>query len=104
MSKMNIPIIERIDQDYNLTQSLDPEVKTLWFQISITNKYITAWPYANEFMMTKGRMKYLTPLYKAWNEVNRETAIQIFIAAYRLYHPMTRDKIRRVLNYYDIIE
>ena len=72
ISSVNYDIIQKIDLDFGLTKTLDPEVKTLWYQICITKKYIQAWPYANEFMLSKGRMKYLLPLYKAWVDVNRE--------------------------------
>ena len=93
-------IILKVDKDYNLTTSLNPEIKTLWYEISIRKKYVQAWPYTNQFMLSEGGIEYLLPLYRAWNDVNRETAIQIFIAGYNFYHPMVRDRVRKILNYY----
>ena len=98
LDQVNMKLIERLDSDFRLTTFRDPEVKTLWYQIAILKEYKTAWPYANEFMITKGRMKYLLPLYKAWNKVDHKVALQIYEAGSSLYHAMARSRIKKILG------
>ena len=63
-SRVTIPILERIDADYNLTETIDPEQKVLWYQVGIAAKYERVIPHADAFLGSAGRLKYLLPLYK----------------------------------------
>ena len=56
-------VMERIDGDYNLTMTVDPEIKQRWFPLGIKKKYNAVLPQAKLFVSTQGRLKYLTPIY-----------------------------------------
>ena len=60
-----IAILEKIDSDLNVTNTLDPECKNVWFPLGIYKNFSTVLEPAHTFISSMGRMKYLTPIYTA---------------------------------------
>lgn len=96
---VNNTMIRKIDEDYRLSDSVDPEVKTLWFSICIRKQYGPSLPLANKFILNTGGFEYLPELYRAYNETDRQTGIYLYMSGSYLYHPMVKEKIRKILNY-----
>lgn len=65
IDQVNIPILTRIDNDFNLTTTLDPEVKQRWLPLGIKKGYENATEPAHQFVSSMGRLKYLKPIYLA---------------------------------------
>jgi len=65
-----IPIMQRVDADLNVTNTLDPECKNVWFPLGIYLNYSTVLEPAHTFISSMGRMKYLTPIYTALLQTN----------------------------------
>jgi len=65
-------IISRIDSDYDVTNTEDPEVLQRWFPLTIRLKTYTAvYDPAEAWVGSLGRLKYLTPVYTALEESNQ---------------------------------
>jgi len=60
---VTLAILEKIDADYNLTNTLDPEVKQRWFPLGIELNYTAVVDPSYTFISSMGRMKYLKPIY-----------------------------------------
>lgn len=96
--KVPLKLLEKLDTDQYITQDLNPEVTTLWYQMGILRGYRKVWAYASDFMVRNGRMKFLLPLYKAFNTVDHNAAVEIYRAGSLLYHSMAKSRIRKVLG------
>lgn len=62
--------MEKIDKDYGLTYTQDPEIKQRWFPLGIYQNYTPVFDYANQFVCQQGRLKYLNPIYIALKDTN----------------------------------
>jgi hypothetical protein len=69
ITKLNI--IDKIDTDLNITGTLDPEVKMVWYPLLIKLSMDKILPHAESFVSTMGRMKYLVPIYEALLYIDR---------------------------------
>jgi leukotriene-A4 hydrolase len=98
MDSVSPSVLSKIDEDYSLTTINDPEVKTLWFQVSILRGYKKVYAFSTDFMVNIGRMKFLLPLYKAWNEVDHKSALEIYRAGSLIYHAMAKSRIIKILE------
>lgn len=70
MDKVTPELLTKIDADLNITGTLDPECKQRWFPMGIKIGYAPTKEPAHTFISSQGRMKYLTPIYKALLESN----------------------------------
>ena len=68
--KMTTDIMKKIDDDYNVTQTSDPEVKERWFPLGIKLNYTAVTPVAKTFVQNIGRWKYVKPIYQALLDSN----------------------------------
>ena len=98
IADVTIPILEKIDVDYTLTGTVDPEVKQRWFPLGIRLGYEPVLDPAHTFISSMGRLKYLTPVYQALLDANRcDLATQWFDENKDFYHPMAVAKIQKLI-------
>ena len=96
---VDLAILSKVDADYNLTMTLDPEVKQRWFPLGIRAGYQPVFAQANKFVSTQGRLKYLTPIYQALLDAGKkDVATEWFHANEDFYHPMAVAKIAKLLG------
>jgi len=96
---MTVEIMAKIDADLNITNTLDPECKNIWFPLGIKLGYNTVMTPSNTFVSTQGRMKYLTPIYMALqNSGQHNTAVEWFNANIDFYHPYAVAKLKKLLD------
>lgn len=96
---INTTIMARIDQDLNITMTLDPEVKGTWFPLGIRKNYTEVMDVAHTFISSMGRMKYLQPIYQALIDTNqKDIAIQWYQENINFYHPYCIAKIAKMLG------
>ena len=99
IDKITRPIKNLIDYDYNLTETIDPEQKVLWYQVLIKTDYNKkAKEKVNEFLGSIGRLKYLRPLYRALDSYDHDTAVKTFRTHKPIYHPVAVARIKEILN------
>lgn len=92
-------IMIRVDGDYKLTQTVDPEIKQRWFPLGIMFGYTQVMDPAHQFISSMGRMKYLKPIYQALlDSGNRNTAIQWYNENINFYHPYAVYQLGKMLG------
>jgi hypothetical protein len=52
-----------IDQDLDITNTVNPEIKQRWFPLGISYTYAPITTPAVEWVNSQGRMKYIAPVY-----------------------------------------
>ena len=83
-----VPVLQKIDSDLNVTETVDPDCKNVWYPLGIYLNYSAVLEPAHTFICSMGRMKYLTPIYTALLETGqRDLAIQWFNENLSFYHP-----------------
>jgi leukotriene-A4 hydrolase len=77
-----------IDNQFNFSQSTNSEIVFAWYLKSIKTKYTFAYPYIENFLITIGRRKFLTPLYQEMLNTAEGTAMAkaIYAKAKPNYH------------------
>ena len=99
ISDVSLDIIKRVDGDYNVTNTEDPECRRVWVPFGIRKGYQPAMPVAKEVVSTVGRLKYLTPIYQALLDSNqRDLAVQWFEENIDFYHPIAVVTLKRLLG------
>lgn len=87
-------ILTRIDGDFNLTGTADPEIKQRWFPLGIKKSYAPVTEPAHNFVSSQGRLKYLNPIYLALLDAGqRATAVSYYCESKDFYHPMALVKL-----------
>jgi leukotriene-A4 hydrolase len=88
-SVVDLDILKRIDADFNITETVDPECKQRWFSLGIKKGYEPVFPQAHNFISTQGRLKYLTPIYQALLDAGEhDLAVTWYEENKDFYHPM----------------
>jgi leukotriene-A4 hydrolase len=64
-----LAVMQKVDEDFNITGTLDPELKQRWFPLGIKMNYTNVTDPAHEFISSMGRLKYLNPIYRALLEI-----------------------------------
>jgi len=101
-SRMNqgltIEIMDKVDADLNVTNTVDPECKNIWFPLGIRMGYSDVLAPARTFVSTQGRMKYLSPIYSALIASGQlDTAKEWFQENIDFYHPYAVAKLHKML-------
>jgi leukotriene-A4 hydrolase len=96
---LTVEILAKIDADYNLTSTVDPECKQRWLPLGIRKGYNVALEPAHTFISSQGRLKYLNPIYLALLQSNqRDLAIQWFNENIDFYHPLAVASLKKMLG------
>lgn len=98
-SEVTTDIMAKVDADYNLTNTVDPECKQRWFPLGIYTGYSDVMEPAHTFVCSQGRLKYLTPIYKALKDTNQlALAKQWLNENMNFYHPMAITSLQNLLG------
>lgn len=63
-----LAIMDKIDTDFNVTDTVDPEVRQRWYPLGIKKNYTKVMEPAKTFVQGMGRWKYVKPIYLALKE------------------------------------
>lgn len=94
--------LKDLDDAFNFTNSGNPEILCLWFQLAIKNNYAAANPKIEDFLIRIGRRKFLTPLYTALLEkdaAGKQFAIKIYTKARPNYHFVATNTMDQLLGW-----
>ncbi len=93
--------LTRLDRTLGLSRTGNNEVKFLWLEAALRNRYEPALPLAEQFLMSVGRNKFVAPLFRALAEQGdwgMPHARRIYAKARPLYHSFTRGNVDQVLG------
>jgi len=89
----------KIDEDLNLTNTVDPECKQRWLPLGIRKGYENATEPAHQFVSSQGRLKYLSPIYLALEQSNQhDLAVTWFNESIDFYHPLAVSSLKKLLG------
>lgn len=82
----------RLDREFNLTAIQNSEIAHAWLKLSITKKYEPARERLRSYLLTIGRNKLVSPLYRelAKTPDNLKWARDVYQQAKPGYHPLTQ--------------
>ena len=88
-----------LDAQFSITESGNNEVLFSWLEKSIHNSYEPAYDRLESFLVTVGRRKFLTPLYRAMKETGKvQMANDIYDKARPNYHLVARETMDALLE------
>ena len=89
----------RIDEDLDITHTLDPECKYVWFPLGIKLGYAPVTEAAHIFIGSMGRMKYLMPIYQALLDSDQKPlAVKWYNENVNFYHPYAVNKLAKMIG------
>ncbi|MCC5919792.1 MAG: M1 family metallopeptidase [Cyclobacteriaceae bacterium] len=99
-NQVSLDKLQKLDKEYNFSQSTNAEIQTLWYVIAIREDYQEAFPYMADFLKKVGRRKFLMPIYEALVEQDKkELALEIYEDARPGYHFVSYRSIDQLLGY-----
>ena len=91
--------MSKIDEDLEITKSLDPECKQRWLPLGIKVGYKPVMQPAHDFVSSMGRIKYLQPIYQALLDTKQHAIALEWLHDNELfYHPQALDVIKKLLG------
>ena len=95
--------LAELDKAFGFTSSGNREIQAAWFQHTIRNDYHQADKALEEFLVTVGRRKFLTPTYKALIEADttKARARAIYAKARPNYHAVSYQTIDELLEVHE---
>ena len=90
-----------LDKRLGVSASGNNEVRFLWLEAALRNRYQPAVPQAEEFLARVGRNKFVSPLFQAlWNtgEWGQPIARRIYAGTRGGYHAYTRGKVDAIVS------
>jgi len=95
------PRLAELDRSLQLTGSRNAEVLFAWLQLALANRYQPAVPAAERFLLSMGRAKFVTPLFKtlwAEDEWGRSIARPLWERARPTYHSVTSGRVEEIMK------
>lgn len=83
---------------YDFTNSKNVELKSAYFAIALRSQLTSAYPLVAELLGQVGRMKFVRPLFRSLNKVDRELALKTFENNKMFYHPICRAMVEKDLG------
>jgi leukotriene-A4 hydrolase len=92
--------LKQLDLAYGLTRSQNAEIEHSWLVLVIRNNYQPSYARLEEYLMTIGRRKLITPLYRDLMKTSAgsEFAKRVYAKARPGYHPETVAEIDAIVN------
>jgi len=98
--KIGTEKLTTLDRQLKLTDSPNPEIAHVWFRLAISNRYSTAYPAMEGYMVHIGRRKLIVPLYRdlAATPEGKALAVKIYAKARDGYHPVAQSTVDAILK------
>ncbi len=91
-----------LDRALGLSATGNNEVRFLWLQLALNNRYDPVIPQAQQFLATVGRNKFVAPLYRAMvdqGDWGRAIAGPLYQRARGGYHAFTRGNVDEIVGW-----
>ncbi|KZF21561.1 leukotriene A-4 hydrolase [Xylona heveae TC161] len=89
--------VELMGKRYGFESSQNVEVVSRYFGIGLKAKYTAVYQASADLLGRVGRMKFVRPLYRQLNEVDRDLAVKTFEKNKDFYHPICRQMVEKDL-------
>ncbi len=89
---------QALGKTYGLLSSKNYELKSSYYHIALNSRDTSAYPGAAELLGQVGRMKFVRPLFRSLNNVDRELALKTFEEHKDFYHPICRQQVEKDLG------
>ncbi|CAK7209788.1 Leucyl aminopeptidase yscIV [Sporothrix bragantina] len=83
---------------YGMVDTQNVEVKSAYYAVSLRAEDKATYQGTADLLGTVGRMKFVRPLYRALNKVDRELALSTFEKNRDFYHPICRAMVEKDLG------
>lgn len=87
-----------MDETYSFTKSENAEILARYYQLALGSQDTNVYTMAAAWLGTVGRMKFVRPIYRALEKVDRELAVKTFERFRGWYHPICRDIVAKDLG------
>ncbi len=99
---INTTQMAELDKVFNFTNSTNAEIAAIWFQLSASKSYESAYLAMEKFLLRIGRRKFVLPIYQALHN-NKDAkaqnwATQIYRKARPTYHLITVNSLDKLLG------
>ncbi|KAL4466746.1 hypothetical protein ABPG74_010343 [Tetrahymena malaccensis] len=99
LSSVNVAIIQRIDSDYQLSNSTNMELQWRWYRVTIKVGYNANIEQIHQFLGSIGRLKMISPVYQALVDSNQKALAQQYFNEYQsFYHPIAVIAIKKIVQ------
>ena len=89
---------QELGKVYGLTESQNVELKAAYYPIALRSKDTASYQDVADLLGSVGRMKFVRPLYRALNKVDRALALKTFEKYRDFYHPICRGMVEKDLG------
>ncbi|KUJ15952.1 putative leukotriene A-4 hydrolase like protein [Mollisia scopiformis] len=89
---------QAMGKTYSFATSKNVEISSRYFGVGLAAKDETVYQPTADLLGKVGRMKFVRPLYKQLNKVNRELALETFEKDKDFYHPICRQLLEKDLK------
>ncbi|HYE28351.1 MAG TPA: M1 family metallopeptidase [Allosphingosinicella sp.] len=99
--ELSKPRLAELDRALGLSASANAEILSAWLQLALANRYEPAVPAAERFLLSMGRGKFVTPIFRTlWGEGEwgRPIAQRLYARARPLYHSVTIGQVDKVMR------
>ena len=89
---------QELGKVYGLADSQNAELKTAYYLIALRSQDKASYQGVADLLGSVGRMKFVRPLFRALNKVDRELAVKTFEKNRDFYHPICRGMVEKDLG------
>lgn len=89
---------QNLGKVYGLADSKNAELKSAYYQIAMKAKDTSSYSGVAELLGNVGRMKFVRPLFRSLNKVDRDLALKTFEKNRDFYHPICRQMVEKDLG------
>lgn len=89
---------ELLGKVYDFTSSRNVEIKSAYYLVALKAQDSTCYEGTADLLGRVGRMKFVRPLFRALNKVNRQLALETFEKNRNFYHPICRGMVEKDLG------
>lgn len=89
---------EKMGEVYDFLKSKNVEIKSAYFAIALRSKVTSTYSLVAEVLGEVGRMKFVRPLFRSLNKVDRELALKTYEKNRDFYHPICRAMVAKDLG------
>ncbi|KUI72521.1 hypothetical protein VM1G_08408 [Cytospora mali] len=89
---------EKLGDVYELTKGNNVEIKSAYYSIAMRSNVTSTYPLVAELLGEVGRMKFVRPLFRSLNKVDKELAVKTYEKNRDFYHPICRAMVAKDLG------
>lgn len=87
-----------LGKTYDFIASKNVELKSSYYRVALDANDPTCVYGVSELLGSVGRMKFVRPLFRGLNKVNRELALETFAKNKDFYHPICKGMVEKDLG------